>query len=87
MRLTRYEELVLTLLRDTPGVAVAKSRLHHVLYGDTPPKANTLQVFIMRLRKKGYSIKSIRNVGYALMAEPPVPPITNEQLKQEGLIS
>jgi DNA-binding response OmpR family regulator len=86
MRLTRYEELILTLMQDTPGVAVEKSRMHHVLYGDNIPKANTLQVFIMRLRKKGYKIKSERNVGYALMAEPPVPPITNEQLKKEGLL-
>lgn len=85
--LTQYEDTVLQTLKEASGEVVPHSRLHTILYGDKLPSANCLQVFIGRLRKKGYYIRAVRNVGYRYTgsASNAAKVITEAELKEEGL--
>lgn len=69
--LTRYEEVLLNLLKTNSGQIVFHDELHRALYGPTPgPSSNVLQVLIGRLRRKGHSVKAARNKGYFYVLPP-----------------
>lgn len=63
------EDTVRQVLSERFGSFVHKSILESALYGEGPrPQTNTVEVFIMRLRKRGFAIETSRGEGYKLLA-------------------
>ncbi|WP_033281416.1 response regulator transcription factor [Streptomyces sp. NRRL F-525] len=76
--LTRTEFLLLEHLLRHPGTALTRSRIHRQVWGfDFEPASNTLDVYVMYLRRKLESrgeprlIHTVRGLGYSLRAAPP----------------
>jgi len=75
--LTRTEFLLLEYLLRHPGTVLTRSRLHRHVWGfDFEPASNTLDVYVMYLRRKLESrgeprlIHTVRGLGYTLRATP-----------------
>lgn len=69
MNLTHFEERILWKLSEKPrGELITRTELNEALYGGLcgkdPPKSNSLEVIIGRMRRKGYSIQAVRGKGY-----------------------
>lgn len=66
--LTQSEQKIHQLLSIRLGEYVPKISLETAVYGvgAERPKTNTIEVFIMRMRKKGYRIDSKKHTGYRL---------------------
>ncbi|MEV8544951.1 response regulator transcription factor [Streptomyces sp. NPDC051572] len=76
--LTRTEFLLLEYLLRHPGAALTRSQIHRHVWGfDFEPASNTLDVYVMYLRRKLESrgeprlIHTVRGLGYSLRAAPP----------------
>ena len=76
--LTRTEFLLLEYLLRHPGAALTRSQIHRQVWGfDFEPASNTLDVYVMYLRRKLESrgeprlIHTVRGLGYSLRAAPP----------------
>ncbi|MFI6621529.1 response regulator transcription factor [Streptomyces sp. NPDC050528] len=76
--LTRTEFLLLEYLLHHPGAALTRSQIHRHVWGfDFEPASNTLDVYVMYLRRKLESrgeprlIHTVRGLGYSLRAAPP----------------
>lgn len=69
--MSKTEDAILGRLSVTPGETVPTIELERLLYGEreSVPRSNPLQVFICRLRKRGYVIKNKKGVGYRLVQE------------------
>ncbi|MFJ5308323.1 response regulator transcription factor [Streptomyces sp. NPDC088350] len=77
LELTRTEFLLLEYLLHHPGTVLTRSRLHRHVWGfDFEPASNTLDVYVMYLRRKLESrgeprlIHTVRGLGYTLRATP-----------------
>jgi two-component system response regulator MprA len=77
VELTRTEFLLLEYLLHHPGAALTRSRIHRHVWGfDFEPASNTLDVYVMYLRRKLESrgeprlIHTVRGLGYSLRATP-----------------
>ncbi|MFI6409160.1 response regulator transcription factor [Streptomyces sp. NPDC050548] len=77
LELTRTEFLLLEYLLRHPGTVLTRSRLHRHVWGfDFEPASNTLDVYVMYLRRKLESrgeprlIHTVRGLGYTLRATP-----------------
>jgi two-component system response regulator MprA len=75
--LTRTEFLLLEYLLHHPGAALTRSQIHRHVWGfDFEPASNTLDVYVMYLRRKLESrgeprlIHTVRGLGYSLRAAP-----------------
>ncbi len=75
--LTRTEFLLLEYLLRHPAAALTRSQLHRHVWGfDFEPASNTLDVYVMYLRRKLESrgeprlIHTVRGLGYSLRATP-----------------
>ena len=75
--LTRTEFLLLEYLLRYPATALTRSRIHRHVWGfDFEPASNTLDVYVMYLRRKMESrgeprlIHTVRGLGYSLRATP-----------------
>ncbi|MFJ3892733.1 response regulator transcription factor [Streptomyces sp. NPDC090083] len=75
--LTRTEFTLLEYLLHHPGTALTRSRIHRHVWGfDFEPASNTLDVYVMYLRRKLESrggprlIHTVRGLGYTLRATP-----------------
>jgi two-component system response regulator MprA len=75
--LTRTEFLLLEYLLRHPSAALTRSRIHRHVWGfDFEPASNTLDVYVMYLRRKLESrgeprlIHTVRGLGYSLRATP-----------------
>ena len=75
--LTRTEFLLLEYLLRHPATVLTRSRLHRHVWGfDFEPASNTLDVYVMYLRRKLESrgeprlIHTVRGLGYSLRATP-----------------
>ncbi|MFD4558546.1 response regulator transcription factor [Streptomyces sp. NPDC058469] len=75
--LTRTEFLLLEYLLRHPGAALTRSQIHRHVWGfDFEPASNTLDVYVMYLRRKLESrgeprlIHTVRGLGYSLRATP-----------------
>jgi two-component system response regulator MprA len=75
--LTRTEFLLLEYLLRHPATALTRSRIHRHVWGfDFEPASNTLDVYVMYLRRKLESrgeprlIHTVRGLGYSLRATP-----------------
>ncbi|MGW0837025.1 response regulator transcription factor [Streptomyces prunicolor] len=75
--LTRTEFLLLEYLLRHPATALTRSRIHRHVWGfDFEPASNTLDVYVMYLRRKMESrgeprlIHTVRGLGYSLRATP-----------------
>jgi DNA-binding response OmpR family regulator len=69
---TKAEQSILSLLQQTPGEVVSRAALSDWVYGlslTPPPKSNSCEVLISRLRKAGHKIRSVRGKGYYLVVE------------------
>jgi DNA-binding response OmpR family regulator len=72
--MTLFETTILELLKQRPGELVTNDEIRAALYPPStddprnPPKSNTIQVFVARLRKKvaPLTIRSVRHKGYRL---------------------
>nr|WSY53712.1 response regulator transcription factor [Streptomyces sp. NBC_00886] len=76
--LTRTEYLLLEYLMRHPATVLTRSRIHRHVWGfDFEPASNTLDVYVMYLRRKLESrgeprlIHTVRGLGYSLRAAPP----------------
>lgn len=76
--LTRTEFLLLEHLLRHPGAALTRPQIHRHVWGfDFEPASNTLDVYVMYLRRKLESrgeprlIHTVRGLGYSLRAAPP----------------
>ncbi|WP_329350280.1 response regulator transcription factor [Streptomyces sp. NBC_01261] len=76
--LTRTEFLLLEHLLRHPGAALTRSQIHRQVWGfDFEPASNTLDVYVMYLRRKLESrggprlIHTLRGLGYSLRIAPP----------------
>jgi len=76
--LTRTEFLLLEHLLRHPGAALTRSQIRRHVWGfDFEPASNTLDVYVMYLRRKLESrgeprlIHTVRGLGYSLRAAPP----------------
>jgi len=77
LELTRTEFLLLEYLLHHPGTVLTRPRLHRHVWGfDFEPASNTLDVYVMYLRRKLESrgeprlIHTVRGLGYSLRATP-----------------
>ncbi|WP_329252798.1 response regulator transcription factor [Streptomyces sp. NBC_01478] len=77
VELTRTEFLLLEYLLHHPGAALTRSQIHRHVWGfDFEPASNTLDVYVMYLRRKLESrgeprlIHTVRGLGYSLRATP-----------------
>ncbi|SEE11723.1 two-component system, OmpR family, response regulator MprA [Streptomyces sp. 3213] len=77
LELTRTEFLLLEYLLHRPGTVLTRPRLHRHVWGfDFEPASNTLDVYVMYLRRKLESrgeprlIHTVRGLGYSLRATP-----------------
>ncbi|WTE48943.1 response regulator transcription factor [Streptomyces sp. NBC_01622] len=77
LELTRTEFLLLEYLLRHPATVLTRSRLHRHVWGfDFEPASNTLDVYVMYLRRKLESrgeprlIHTVRGLGYTLRATP-----------------
>ncbi|MFE2418699.1 response regulator transcription factor [Streptomyces hokutonensis] len=77
LELTRTEFLLLEYLLHHPGTVLTRARLHRHVWGfDFEPASNTLDVYVMYLRRKLESrgeprlIHTVRGLGYTLRATP-----------------
>jgi two-component system response regulator MprA len=75
--LTRTEFLLLEYLLRHPSAALTRSRIHRHVWGfDFEPASNTLDVYVMYLRRKLESrgeprlIHTVRGLGYSLRSTP-----------------
>lgn len=68
--LSGFEQRVFELLKLNGDRFVSRSEIEHHLYNDSQgellPSSNTVQVFILRIRQKGYKITTLRGKGYKL---------------------
>ncbi|MEV0741029.1 response regulator transcription factor [Streptomyces sp. NPDC050549] len=78
LELTRTEFLLLEYLLRHPATVLTRSRLHRHVWGfDFEPASNTLDVYVMYLRRKLESrgeprlIHTVRGLGYTLRAASP----------------
>jgi two-component system response regulator MprA len=78
LELTRTEFLLLEHLLRHPAAALSRSQIHRQVWGfDFEPASNTLDVYVMYLRRKLESrgeprlIHTVRGLGYSLRAAPP----------------
>ncbi|MCX4812659.1 response regulator transcription factor [Streptomyces sp. NBC_01239] len=76
--LTRTEFMLLEYLMHHPGTALTRARIHRHVWGfDFEPASNTLDVYVMYLRRKLESrggprlIHTVRGLGYSLRTAPP----------------
>lgn len=77
LELTRTEFVLLEYLLHHPGTVLTRPRLHRQVWGfDFEPASNTLDVYVMYLRRKLESrgeprlIHTVRGLGYSLRATP-----------------
>ncbi|MDV9175172.1 response regulator transcription factor [Streptomyces sp. W16] len=77
LELTRTEFLLLEYLLRHPATVLTRSRIHRHVWGfDFEPASNTLDVYVMYLRRKLESrgeprlIHTVRGLGYTLRATP-----------------
>ncbi|MFJ9245505.1 response regulator transcription factor [Streptomyces sp. NPDC101776] len=77
VELTRTEFLLLEYLLHHPGTALTRSQIHRHVWGfDFEPASNTLDVYVMYLRRKLESrgeprlIHTVRGLGYSLRSTP-----------------
>jgi len=77
LELTRTEFLLLEYLLRHPATVLTRSRIHRQVWGfDFEPASNTLDVYVMYLRRKLESrgeprlIHTVRGLGYCLRATP-----------------
>jgi two-component system response regulator MprA len=77
LELTRTEFLLLEHLLRHPAAALSRSQIHRQVWGfDFEPASNTLDVYVMYLRRKLESrgeprlIHTVRGLGYSLRATP-----------------
>ncbi|WP_043673034.1 response regulator transcription factor [Streptomyces xylophagus] len=78
LELTRTEFLLLEHLLRHPAAALSRSQIHRQVWGfDFEPASNTLDVYVMYLRRKLESrgeprlIHTVRGLGYSLRTAPP----------------
>ncbi len=65
--MSKTEDAILGRLSVNPGETVPTIELERLLWPDTAPKSNPLQVYICRLRKAGHTIKNKKGQGYRLV--------------------
>lgn len=77
VELTRTEFLLLEYLLHHPGTALTRPQIHRQVWGfDFEPASNTLDVYVMYLRRKLESrgeprlIHTVRGLGYSLRSTP-----------------
>lgn len=68
--LSRRERQLYEALRAEDGAVVSHDLLTAAMYGSDalPTDRNALKVYVLALRRKGYAIRNVWGVGYALGA-------------------